>query len=75
MLLQLLLSVATRLGWLALRETSATGVLLSAFIGVILSLFVTVPCSTFIHGIRRSVALLRQAYDRIASPIAEGNNL
>jgi citrate/tricarballylate utilization protein len=75
MLFQLLLSVATSLGLLALRETSARGVLLSAFIGVSLSLFVTVPCSKFIHGIRRSVALLRQAHDRIASPIAEGSNL
>lgn len=75
MLLQLLLSVATSSGWPALRETSATGVLLSAFIGVILSLFVMLPCSKFIHGIRRSAALLRQAHDRIASPIAEGSNL
>jgi hypothetical protein len=58
----------------ALRETIAMGVLLGVhrrdpFITVML------PCSTFIHGIRRSVALLRRTYDRIASPIAEGSHL
>jgi citrate/tricarballylate utilization protein len=64
LLVLLFLSSATGLLLLALRETSAMGVLLAVHLGVILALFLLLPYSKFVHGIYRSLALLRYAKER-----------
>jgi citrate/tricarballylate utilization protein len=63
----LFLSVVTGLLLLALRGTSAMGILLALHLGVILSVFLTLPYSKFVHGIYRSAALLRHAAERKTS--------
>jgi citrate/tricarballylate utilization protein len=60
----LLLTAATGLLLLALRETGAMGVLLAVHLGIVLSLFLLLPYSKFVHGIYRSAALLRHALER-----------
>ncbi|MDB4892716.1 MAG: signal transduction protein [Gemmatimonadetes bacterium] len=64
LLAQLFLAALTGLLLLALRDSSAMGVLLAVHLGVILSFFVTMPYSKFVHGIYRSAALLRNAQER-----------
>jgi citrate/tricarballylate utilization protein len=63
----LFLSAASGLLLLALRNSSAMGILLAFHLSVILSFFVTLPYSKFVHGIYRSAALLRNAAERKAS--------
>jgi citrate/tricarballylate utilization protein len=52
-------AAATGLLLLALRSTPAMGTLLAVHLGVILSLFVLLPYSKMVHGLYRSLALLR----------------
>lgn len=47
----------------AFRGTSAMGMLLAFHIGLVLALFVLLPYSKFVHGIYRSLALLRNAME------------
>ena len=64
-LLALLLAAAvTGLGVLALRETSAMGVVMALHLGVILALFVLLPYGKFVHGVYRGAALLKAAVER-----------
>ena len=75
LLVQLWLAAATGLLLLALRETSAMGVLLAIHLGVIFAFFALLPYSTFVHGLYRSAALLRNAYEQqSASPSATGGH-
>ena len=64
LLVQLFLAAATGLALLALRDTRAMGLLLAVHLGAILAVFVMLPYSKFVHGIYRSVALLRNAHER-----------
>jgi citrate/tricarballylate utilization protein len=59
----LLITSATGLLLLGLRETAAMGVLLAAHLGAVLALFLTMPYGKFAHGIYRAVALLRFAIE------------
>ena len=45
------------------RATSAMGMLLALHIGLVLALFLLLPYSKFVHGIYRSLALLRNAIE------------
>jgi len=47
----------------AFRATSAMGLLLALHIGLVIALFVLLPYSKFVHGIYRSLALLRNAVE------------
>ncbi len=55
------LAAATGLSLLAFRATDAMGTLLAIHLGLILSLFVVLPYSKFVHGIYRTLALIRNA--------------
>jgi citrate/tricarballylate utilization protein len=59
----LFLTSLTGLLLLALRESPAMGALLRLHLGVVLGLFLTLPYGKFVHGIYRSAALLRSAYE------------
>ena len=60
----LLLTSATGLGLLALRDTSAMGLLLALHLGVVMALFITLPYGKFAHGIYRSAALLKWTIEK-----------
>ncbi len=55
------LAAAPGLCLLAFRATDAMGTLLAIHLGLILSLFVVLPYSKFVHGIYRTLALIRNA--------------
>ena len=60
---------ATGLLLLALRHTGAMGMLLALHVGLVLALFVVLPYSKMVHGIYRTIALLRNARERrLAAP-------
>jgi len=59
----LLLTSATGLLLLALRETPAMGVLLAVHLGAVLALFLTMPYGKFVHAVYRGAALLRFAIE------------
>jgi citrate/tricarballylate utilization protein len=63
-LLMLLLTGATGLALLLLRETVAMGVLLAIHLGLVFALFVTAPYGKFVHGLYRFAALLCYARER-----------
>jgi citrate/tricarballylate utilization protein len=63
-LLLLFLTSLTGLILLALRETSAMGMLLAIHLGIVLALFLLLPYSKFVHGIYRYGALVRYALER-----------
>ncbi|HME27501.1 MAG TPA: tricarballylate utilization 4Fe-4S protein TcuB [Acetobacteraceae bacterium] len=64
LLFLLLLAGLTGLLLLAFRATGAMGPLLAIHFGIILALFLLLPFSKFVHGIYRSLALLRWAKER-----------
>ena len=66
-LVLLFLTSLTGLLLLALRESAAMGTLLRVHLGVVLGLFLTLPYGKFVHGIYRSAALLRSAYEMARS--------
>ncbi|MGZ5584159.1 MAG: hypothetical protein ACXWF2_13735, partial [Usitatibacter sp.] len=61
----LLLAVSgSGLALLALRETSAMGMVLVAHLGAVLALFVTLPYGKFVHAVYRMAALVRFHVER-----------
>ncbi len=58
------LSSASGLLLLALRESSAMGVLLGIHLGIIMALFVTLPYGKFVHAVYRFAALVRFHLER-----------
>lgn len=58
-LAMLLLVAATGLLLLALRERPSMGVLLTVHLGAVLGLFLTLPYGKFVHGVYRTIALVR----------------
>jgi citrate/tricarballylate utilization protein len=65
-LAMLLLTSVTGLALLALRETPAMGILLALHLGVVLALFLTFPYGKLVHGLYRSLALIRYAREKRA---------
>ncbi|CAM4165141.1 tricarballylate utilization 4Fe-4S protein TcuB [Bordetella tumulicola] len=49
---------------LALRDTSAMGLLLAIHLGVVMALFLTLPYGKFAHGIYRCAALLKSSIEK-----------
>ncbi len=62
-LLMLFLTSLTGLVLLALRESSAMGVLLILHLAFVLGLFLTIPYGKFVHAIYRFAALVRYAME------------
>jgi citrate/tricarballylate utilization protein len=63
-LVLLLLTAASGLLLLALRDRPVMGVLLIAHLGIVLALFVTLPYGKLVHGLYRAAALLKyRAHD------------
>ena len=60
----LLMTSATGLALLALRDTSVMALLLAVHLGVVMALFLTLPYGKFAHGIFRSAALLKYAIEK-----------
>ena len=60
----LLLTSATGLALLALRDTRFMALTLAVHLGVVMALFVTLPYGKFAHGIFRSAALLKFAIEK-----------
>ena len=60
----LLLSSISGLLLLALRESSAMGVLLGIHLAIIMALFVTLPYGKFVHALYRLAALVRFHLER-----------
>ena len=60
----LLLTALSGLALLLWRNTAAMGPLLALHLGIVLALFITMPYGKFVHGIYRTVALLRYARER-----------
>lgn len=60
----LLLTSATGLALLALRDSSIMALLLAIHLGVVMALFLTLPYGKFAHGIYRSAALLKWAIEK-----------
>jgi len=63
-LAMLVLTGATGLALLLLRETRAMDVLLALHLGAVFALFVTMPYGKFVHGLYRFMALVRYARER-----------
>lgn len=70
-LVLLLLTALTGLLLLVLREYRAMGVLLVVHLGVVLALFITLPYGKLVHGVYRTIALVR--YRRGAVDAAVGS--
>lgn len=60
----LFLISATGLLLLAVRHTGAMGILLALHLGLVLAFFLALPYSKMVHGVYRSLALLRNAMER-----------
>ncbi len=60
----LFLTSLTGLLLLALRDTSAMGILLSIHLGVVLGLFLSLPYGKFVHGLYRYLALVKYAGEK-----------
>lgn len=60
----LILVSATGLALLALRATSAMGLLLALHLGFVFALFLSMPYGKFVHGLYRFAALVRYAHER-----------
>jgi citrate/tricarballylate utilization protein len=67
MLALLFLVGSTGLLLLAARHTGAMGLLLALHLGLVLALFVALPYSKMVHGLYRTLALLRNAAERRAA--------
>jgi citrate/tricarballylate utilization protein len=63
-LVLLLLTSATGLLLLFLRETSVMGTLLVIHLGIVMALFLTLPYSKFVHGIYRVAAIAKYSLER-----------
>ena len=60
----LLLTSASGIALLMLRDTSMMALLLAVHLGVVMALFLTMPYGKFAHGIYRSAALLKWAVEK-----------
>jgi citrate/tricarballylate utilization protein len=60
----LLLTSATGLALLVLRDSAAMGTLLAVHLGVVMALFLTLPYGKFAHGVFRSAALWKYAIEK-----------
>jgi citrate/tricarballylate utilization protein len=67
-IVMLLLTSLTGLLLLVFRSTAAMGILLAVHLGVVFALFLSMPYGKFVHGIYRSVALIRFAHEKGALP-------
>jgi citrate/tricarballylate utilization protein len=63
-LVLLILTSASGLLLLALRETTAMGALLVVHLGIVMGLFLTMPYGKFVHGIYRFFAIAKFALER-----------
>lgn len=63
-LLMLLLTGASGLALLGLRETALMGITLALHLGAVFALFLTMPYGKFMHGLYRFAALVRYAAER-----------
>lgn len=63
-IVMLLLTSASGLLLLILRDTAAMGTLLVIHLGIVMALFLTLPYGKFVHGVYRFTALVKYALER-----------
>jgi citrate/tricarballylate utilization protein len=73
LLVLLTLAALTGLVLLALRGTGAMGTALAVHLGTILALFAALPYSKMVHGVYRSLALVRRAAERKMTPTSDSS--
>ncbi|HVB89862.1 MAG TPA: tricarballylate utilization 4Fe-4S protein TcuB [Beijerinckiaceae bacterium] len=72
LLVLLCLTAFTGLLLLTLRESAAMGALLAVHLGLVLAFFVLAPFSKFVHGIYRTLALIRYAGEKRSGAVTLG---
>jgi citrate/tricarballylate utilization protein len=70
-MVMLFLTSLTGLLLLALRETSAMGVLLAIHLAIVFALFLSMPYGKFVHGLYRFAALVKYAGERRAGRVLD----
>jgi citrate/tricarballylate utilization protein len=63
-IVMLFLTSLTGIALLIWRDTAAMGPLLALHLGVVFALFISLPYGKFVHGLYRTVALVRYARER-----------
>jgi citrate/tricarballylate utilization protein len=63
-IVMLFLTSLTGLALLIWRDSAAMGPLLALHLGVVFALFITLPYGKFVHGLYRTIALVRYARER-----------
>ena len=69
LLMVLAMIALTGLVLLAVRATGAMGLAMAVHLGFILAFFLVLPYSKMVHGVYRSLALLRRAVERKMKPL------
>ena len=72
LLVLLFLTAFTGMLLLVLRESAAMGLVLAVHLGLVLALFLLMPFGKFVHGLYRTLALVRNAAEKRGGAVVQG---